>query len=303
LSVDAFLIAGTTASGKSHAALELALRIGGVIVNADSMQVYREARILTARPTDEVTSKAPHLLYGHVPARDGYSTGRFQSDALRVLSDVQAAGRVPIFVGGTGLYFTALTEGLADMPAIPASVRAAARARLREIGNVAFHAALAERDPQGAASLNPGDSQRLLRAFEMFEASGKPLSFWQKNAGKPVLDGLRLAKFVLEIPRPLLRERIDARFRAMLTEGAMREALALEDLDPALPAAKIIGRRELLALHRGVLTKDGAIERAVIATRQYAKRQGTWFRNRLAGWPRIDASDSRNIVTKMLSFG
>jgi tRNA dimethylallyltransferase len=302
LSVDVFLIAGTTASGKSHAALELALRIGGVIVNADSMQVYREARILTARPTGEDMSKAPHLLYGHVPAREGYSTGRFQSDALRALSDVRAAGRIPIFVGGTGLYFTALTEGLADMPAIPPSVREAARARLREIGNEAFHAALAERDPQGAARLNPGDSQRMLRAFEMFEASGKPLSFWQKNAGKPVLEGLRLAKFVLEIPRPLLRERIGTRFRAMLKDGAMREALALEDLDFALPAAKIIGRRELLALHRGVLTAGEAIERAVIATRQYAKRQDTWFRNRLADWPRIDASDGRNIVTKMLSF-
>jgi tRNA dimethylallyltransferase len=302
LSVDVFLIAGTTASGKSHAALELALRVGGVIVNTDSMQVYREARILTARPTDEDMSKAPHLLYGHVPAREGYSTGRFQSDALRALSDVRAAGRIPIFVGGTGLYFTALTEGLADMPAIPPSVRAAARAQLSEIGNEAFHAALAERDPQGAANLNPGDSQRLLRAFEMFEASGKPLSFWQKNAGKPVLDGLRLAKFVLEIPRPLLRERIDTRFRSMLKDGAMREALAIEDLDLALPAAKIIGRRELLALHRGVMTEGEASERAVIATRQYAKRQDTWFRNRLADWPRIDASDGRNIVTKMLSF-
>ena len=302
MSVDAFLIAGSTASGKSRAALELAERIGGVIVNADSMQVYREARILTARPTDEDMSKVPHFLYGHVPAREAYSTGRFQSDAASALSEVREAGRVPIFVGGTGLYFAALTEGLSDMPAIPASVRSAARALLARIGNAAFHTALAKRDPEMAAELNPGDSQRMLRAFEMFEASGKPLSNWQKNAGKPVLEGLRLAKFVLEIPRAILRERIATRFRAMLKEGAMAEARALEDLDPALPAAKIIGRRELLALHRGELGEDEAVERAVIASRQYAKRQDTWFRNRLADWARVDAADHRNIVTKILVF-
>ncbi len=301
MSIDAILIAGTTASGKSRAALALAQRAGGVIVNTDSMQVYREPRILTARPTDADMALVPHLLYGHVPAREAYSTGRFQSDAGHALAEVRKTRRIPVFVGGTGLYFTALTEGLSEMPMVPSGVREAVRAHLEEIGNEAFHAALALRDPELAAQLNPGDRQRMLRAFEVFEASGKPLSFWQKNAGKPVLAGLRLAKFVLEVPRPLLRERIEARFRAMFATGAMEEALALENLDPELPAAKIIGRRELLALHDGAMVEEQAIERAVIATRQYAKRQDTWFRNQLSGWTRIDAADDRNIITEMLS--
>ncbi len=297
MSAEAVLIAGPTASGKSLAALELARALGGVIVNADSMQVYREPRILTARPTDADMALVPHLLYGHVPAREPYSTGRYQSDAGHALAEVRKAHRVPIFVGGTGLYFRALTDGLADMPSVPAGIRDAARARLKDIGNDAFHAELAARDPQMAAQLNPGDGQRMLRAFEVFAATGKSLAFWQQNEGKPVLDGLRVASFVIEVPREVLRTRIAARFRAMLAAGAMEEALALEDLDPALPAARIIGRRELLALHDGALDEDAAVERAVIATRQYAKRQDTWFRNQLPDWIRVDGTS--NIVTEM----
>ena len=242
MKVDAILIAGTTASGKSRAALELAQRIGGVIVNTDSMQVYREPRILTARPSDEDMAKAPHLLYGHVPAREAYSTGRFQSDAGHALAEIRATKRIPIFVGGTGLYFTALTQGLSEIPEVPAGVREATRDRLDAIGNTAFHSELARRDPELAAVLNPGDSQRMLRAYEVFEASGKPLSYWQKNAGRPVLDGLKLAKFVLDVPRPVLHERIEARFRTMFAGGAMEEALALENLDRAQGrGAEILG--------------------------------------------------------------
>jgi tRNA dimethylallyltransferase len=152
-----------------------------------------------------------------------------------------------------------------------------------------------------AAQLNPGDSQRMLRAYEVFEASGKPLSSWQQGAGMPVLAGLTLAKFVLDVPRPILRQRIEARFRDMLVRGALAEAQALRDLDPALPAAKIIGRRELLALHEGALSAEQAVERAVIATRQFAKRQDTWFRNRLGAWTRLDAADHRNIVANLLA--
>ena len=299
MSVDAILIAGPTASGKSRAALELAEAIGGVIVNADAMQVYREPRILTARPSDADMARVPHLLYGHVPAREHYSTGRYQSDAGHALTEVRKAGRVPIFVGGTGLYFRALTDGLSEMPTVPAGVRAAARARLAAIGNDAFHAALAARDPEMAAQLNPGDSQRMLRAWEVLEASGRSLAFWQKNEGRPVLDGLRLSTFVIEVPRETLRERIDARFRAMVAAGAMDEALALADLDPALPAARIIGRRELLAQHDGALAD--AIGRAVIATRQYAKRQDTWFRNQLPDWRRIDGLRS-NFISEMVKL-
>jgi tRNA dimethylallyltransferase len=302
LSIDAVLIAGPTASGKSRAALELAGALGGVIVNADSMQVYREPRILTARPSDAEMARAPHLLYGHVPAAEAYSTGRYQSDAGHALHEVRAAGRVPIFVGGTGLYFTALTEGLSDMPTVPAGVRDAARAKLAAIGNEAFHAELAARDPVMATQLHAGDGQRMLRAWEVLEASGKSLAFWQQNEGRPVLDGLMLARFVLDVPRETIRTRIEARFRAMLDAGAMEEALALETLDPDLPAARIIGRRELLALHDGALDEAGAIERAVIATRQYAKRQDTWFRNQLTDWARIDGTDGRNIVADMLRY-
>jgi tRNA dimethylallyltransferase len=298
LSADAVLIAGPTASGKSRAALELAEAIGGVIVNADSMQVYREPRILTARPSDAEMARVPHLLYGHVPARELYSAGRYQSDAGHALAEVRKAGRIPIFVGGTGLYFKALTEGLSEMPEVPAGVRAGMRAKLEDIGNRAFHAELARRDPEMAAQLKEGDSQRMLRAFEVLEASGRSLLFWQRNEGKPVLDGLTLARFVLEVPREELRKRIERRFRAMLGAGAMEEALALADLDPALPAAKVIGRRELLALHDGALTRDAAIERAVIATRQYAKRQETWFRNQFGDWTRPDLQS--NIIAEML---
>lgn len=303
MTIDAFLIAGTTASGKSRAALELAMRIGGTVIDADSMQVYREPRILTARPSDSDMAKAPHLLYGHVPVREAYSAGRYASDAARALEEARTLGRVPIFVGGTGLYFKALTEGLSDMPSVPRAAREKARDLLERIGNAAFHAALAERDPEIALQLKPSDSQRMLRAFEVFEASGQPLSHWQKHAGKPVLRGMKLAKVVLEIPRALLRERIDVRFRAMLAAGALAEAVALEDLDPALPAAKIIGRRELISFGRGQLSEEEAIARAVIATNQYAKRQDTWFRNQFAAWRRIDATDDRNLITKLLAFG
>jgi len=302
LSVDAVLIAGPTASGKSRAALELARAAGGVIVNADSMQVYREARILTARPSDAEMAAVPHLLYGHVSVHEPYSTGRYQSDAGHALAEVRAAGRLPIFVGGTGLYFRALIEGLPEMPSIPQGVREAARARLAAIGNEAFHAELAARDPQIAAQLHPGDSQRMLRAYEVFEASGRSLAFWQQNEGQPVLHGLRLARFVIEVPRETLRMRIEERFRAMLAEGAMEEALALDDLDPALPAARIIGRRELLGLHDGALTKEEAVERSVTATRQYAKRQDTWFRNQFPDWARIDGTQDCNLMSEIQNF-
>ncbi|HUO89066.1 MAG TPA: tRNA (adenosine(37)-N6)-dimethylallyltransferase MiaA [Rhizomicrobium sp.] len=301
MSVDAILIAGPTASGKSRAALELAEAIGGVIVNADSMQVYREPRILTARPSDADMARVPHLLYGHVPARELYSTGRYQNDAGHALAEVRKAQRIPIFVGGTGLYFRALTEGLSDMPTIPAGVRDAARARLAAVGNAAFHAELAARDPEMGAQLNPGDRQRLLRAWEVLEATGRSLALWQKNEGRPVLDRLSLARFVIEVPRETLRARIEARFRHMIAAGAMDEALALAGLDPAMPAARIIGRRELLALHEGALSEAEAVERAVTATRQYAKRQDTWFRNQLPDWRRVAAQDG-NFISEIVKF-
>ncbi|MGZ5926275.1 MAG: tRNA (adenosine(37)-N6)-dimethylallyltransferase MiaA [Rhizomicrobium sp.] len=298
---DAVLIAGPTASGKSAAALALAEHIGGVVINADSMQVYREAPILTAQPDAEAKTRAPHLLYGHVSVREVYSVGRYAEDARQALEQARAMNRIPILVGGTGLYFAALTDGLAAIPPIPASLRAQARALLAEIGVEELHKRLAARDPQTAAQLRPSDPQRTLRAYEVFEATGRPLVQWQRDAGTPLLGGLKLARFVLDPPRPLLRSRIAERFEAMLDHGADEEVIALSDLDPALPAAKLLGLRPLLAHARGEMSREEAVLLAVTATRQFAKRQMTWFRNRMADYIWIDPEVCNIITTYELS--
>jgi tRNA dimethylallyltransferase len=299
--VDAVLIAGPTASGKSRAALALAEAIGGTVINADSMQVYREARVLTARPSIEDVTRVPHMLYGHASAYEPYSVGLYREDAAKAVSVVRGMARVPIFTGGTGLYFAALTEGLADIPSIPATVREAARKRLDEIGVAALHAELAARDPDTASRLRPSDPQRVLRAYEVLEATGLPLAHWHTRKGKPVLEGLNVARFILDVPRSELRERIEARFKAMLVLGALAEAAALKGLNPALPAAKILGLRELWALVSGELGEVEAVKLAVTATRQFAKRQTTWFRHRMTDWSRLDSQDFSNILPAMLA--
>jgi tRNA dimethylallyltransferase len=301
IDADAVLIAGPTASGKSGASLALAETIGGDIVNADSMQVYAEPRVLTARPSDEDMRRVPHLLYGHVSVLQPYSVGRYKSDAAHALEQVRGWGRVPIFVGGTGLYFSALTQGIANIPPVPSRVREAVTARRKEIGGEAFHVELAARDLQTAMRLRPSDTQRVLRAYEVFEATGRPLSQWQTETGKPVLAGLRLARFVLAPMREELYARIDARFDRMVEKGALSEAVALAGVDPSLPAAKILGRRELLAVHAATMTLDEAKAAAKQATRQYAKRQLTWFRNRMADWMWIEATELDQIVIAMRS--
>ena len=293
---DAVLIAGPTASGKSAAALALAEAVGAAVVNADSMQVYREVRVLSARPSGADMARVPHLLYGHVGVAERYSAGRYQIDAVAALAEARAQGRLPIFVGGTGLYFAALTDGLADIPSVPATVRQKARERLAALGVAGLYAELARRDPETAALLRPSDPQRVLRAYEVFEATGRPLSSWQREAGVPVLKDLSLAKFVLDLPRPLLRERIEARFQAMLAAGARAEAAALKRLDLTLPAAKILGLRQLWALDEGLTSEAEAVASAVTATRQFAKRQETWFRHRMADWQRVELADSGNII-------
>ena len=294
---DAVLIAGPTASGKSALALRLAEQAHGAIINADSMQVYAEAPVLTAQPSAFERARVPHLLYGHVSAHDAYSAGRFAADAARALAEVRAMGRLPIFVGGTGLYFMALTDGLADIPPVPAAVRAAARALAEEIGVEALHARLMARDAKTAARLRPHDTQRVLRAWEVLEATGRPLADWQETPSAPVLKGLRLARAVLDPPRGALRVRIAERFAAMMEKGALAEAMALKDLDPALPAAKLLGLGPLVALGEGRLARAAALEAAITATRQFAKRQVTWFRHRMAGWPRLDGSESNIIAS------
>jgi tRNA dimethylallyltransferase len=292
--VDAVLIAGPTASGKSALAAAIAEQIDGVIVNTDSMQVYRETRILTARPTDENMAQAPHLLYGHVSVAEAYSAGRYQAEAAHALRTARESGRVPIFTGGTGMYFGVLTDGIANIPEIPAGIREAAEALREEIGPAAFHQALAKRDPESAARLNQGDTQRTLRAYEVFEATGRPLSAWQTEMGDPLLGGLDLARFVISPPRDVLHDRIHARFDAMLAWGAMEEVAALEGVKLSPTAQKIIGLRELRAVAEGAMTLDEAAGKAKTATRQYAKRQVTWFRGRMADWRWLDG-ESNNI--------
>ncbi|HWA69136.1 MAG TPA: tRNA (adenosine(37)-N6)-dimethylallyltransferase MiaA [Rhizomicrobium sp.] len=293
---DAVLIAGPTASGKSAAALALAMRIGGVVINADSMQVYAQAPILTAQPSPADKARAPHLLYGHVDARELYSVGRWRDDAAAALAGLD--GRMPIFVGGTGLYFMALTEGLAVIPAIPNDIRAGARALLEQIGVAALHARLMTRDPLTASKLRPSDPQRVLRAYEVFEATGRPLAQWQSQPAAPLLAGRAVTGFVLDPPRAELRLRIAARFAAMVEAGGLQEARALEGLDPALPAAKLLGLAPLQALARGEVTKSQALEAAVTATRQFAKRQMTWFRHRMPHYVWLDPNKS-NIIAEM----
>lgn len=300
MSIDAVLIAGPTASGKSGVALAVAQRIRGALINADSMQVYREARILTARPDEEALARAPHFLYGHTSVHEAWSVARYQADAAVALRQVRTAGQLPIFVGGTGLYFSALTEGLADVPQIPERVRREVRARRHAVGAEAFHGELAARDPDSASRLRMSDTQRVLRAAEVIEATGKPLGHWQQNPGAAPLAGLRLARFVISPPRAELYRRIEHRFDLMMEEGAIEEARSLMGIDPALPSAKILGLRPLQAALEGTLTTNEAVASAKTATRQYAKRQLTWFRNRMADWAWIEDAETGEIAAQMV---
>ena len=298
MSVDAVLIAGPTASGKSAAALDLAARLGVTIMNADSMQVYRELRVLTARPPPEDEARVPHRLYGHVSVTERYSAGRYQDEAANVLSEARAAGRVALFVGGTGLYFDVLTKGLSPIPAVPSEIRDAVRRRFDEMGRDAFFAELARRDP-AASKLRVSDTQRLLRAADVLEATGRPLSHWQAMSGEPVLAGLRVARFVVAPPRELLFERIDRRFEAMVRNGALDEARALLGLDPSLPAAKALGLRELWRHLSGQISLEEAIAEAQLTTRKYVKRQMTWFRNRMKDWKWQETVRYSNLIASM----
>ena len=288
----ATLIAGPTASGKSARALELARRNGGVIINTDSMQVYSVLRLLTARPSEAEMAEAPHRLFGHVHPSQPYSAGGWTRDVEALLLDPILEGRPAIFVGGTGLYFRGLVEGLSPMPTIPDEVREHWRGRLAEDGPEVLHRILQERDPETAARLKPSDSQRIARALEVVEASGRPISSWQKERTVPLVDGESAEKIVLEPDRAALARRISDRFDAMLEQGAIEEVKALNalELDPAPPAAKAIGVPEITAYLAGEISLEEAATRAKAASRQYAKRQMTWFRNQLGpDWKRVAA--------------
>ncbi|MCQ4630680.1 tRNA (adenosine(37)-N6)-dimethylallyltransferase MiaA [Shinella sp. CPCC 100929] len=292
---DAILITGPTASGKSALAVRLAREHDGVVVNADSMQVYDTLNILTARPQPEDMGGIDHRLYGHVPAGAAYSTGDWQREATGLVAELRARGKLPVFVGGTGLYFRALTGGLADMPVIPDDVRERVRGRLAAEGTEALHRDLAGRDPQTAARLKPGDGQRILRALEVLETTGRSISTFQAAAGPAVIDPERAEKIVVLPDRAVLAKRINRRFATMLTSGAVEEVKALLalDLSPAMPVMKAIGVPQIAAMLVGEMSEAEVIERGAAATRQYAKRQMTWFRNQLDdSWQRIDPLSS-----------
>jgi tRNA dimethylallyltransferase len=291
---DTILIAGPTASGKSALALAVAEKLDGVVINADSMQVYAELQILTARPSRQDEARAPHRLYGHVPLTGGYSVGRWLEDVEPVLAEVRQSGRPAIVTGGTGLYFKALTEGLSPMPYVPQAVRAALRARLAEEGAGALEAELANRDPEAAAVIRPGDAQRLVRALEVLEASGMRWSQWRRQDRLGALVDARATRIVLWPDRAELRARIDSRVDRMLAAGAIEEArrVAAMNPDPALPGYRAHGLRPLIAHLRGDLSLNEAIERTRAETRRYAKRQFTWLRHQMAGWTVLDPQEA-----------
>jgi tRNA dimethylallyltransferase len=299
----ALLIMGPTASGKSALALALAERIGGEIVNADSMQVYRDFRILTARPTQEDEICAPHHLYGHVDAAEHYSAGRWLDDALRAISEIKAGDRVPIIVGGTGLYFKALTQGLADIPAADLDVRAMLRERAAKEGAPALHAELMRRDPATAARLEPNDAARILRALEVLETTGESISALRASTAPP-LQRQAWTGLALTPERDALYVAIDARFDAMIAAGALDEvrAVAARDLDPSLPAMKAHGVAALMAHLRGELALAEAVEIAKRDTRRYAKRQFTWIAGQMPDWRRVSETSLRDRMAAALAL-
>ncbi|QCL94249.1 tRNA (adenosine(37)-N6)-dimethylallyltransferase MiaA [Agrobacterium tumefaciens] len=287
---DAILITGPTASGKSALALRLARERDGVVINADSMQVYDTLRVLTARPSEDEMEGVPHLLYGHVPASSLYSTGEWLRDISALLADLRGQGRLPVIVGGTGLYFKALTGGLSDMPVIPDDIRDGLRAKLTGEGAAALHAELARHDPAMADTLQPGDGQRIVRALEVLKTTGKSIRDFQRASGPMIVDPDRAQKFVVLPERPVLHDRINRRFEMMMDSGAVEEVEALLALNLASDATamKAIGVAQIADMLAGRIGEAEVIEKSAAATRQYAKRQMTWFRNQMGDdWTRI----------------
>lgn len=281
----ALLIMGPTASGKSALALALAERLGGEIVNADSMQVYRDFRVLTARPTQEEEASAPHHLYGYADAGQLYSTGRWLTDALGAIREIASRGRKPIIAGGTGLYFKALTQGLADIPPADPELRQRLRDRVATEGASTLHAELLRVDPQTAQRLEPNDASRILRALEVWETTGESIGALQANT-KPALAKAEWVGLKLMPDRARVYAAIDSRFEAMLAAGALDEvrAFAARTLDAALPAMKAHGAPALMAHLRGEITLAEAAEIGKRDTRHYAKRQFTWMANQMPDW-------------------
>ncbi len=301
---EAILIAGPTASGKSALAITLAQRLGGTVVNADSMQVYKDLRVLSARPSAEEEAAAPHLLFGHVDGAVNYSVGRWLADAAQTIEDLRGQGRLPIFTGGTGMYFKGLLRGLSDIPPVPDEVRARVRAEAEGLDPATLHARLAAVDPQTAARLRPSDPQRILRALEVFEATGRALAAFQGARTPGLLDPARCLCLFLAPERGALYARIDARFDAMVAAGALEEvrALAQRGLDPALPVMRAHGVPGFVAYLRGEASLAEAVQKGKTDTRHYSKRQFTFIRHQLPEFVWAAPEEGEQAINAMLDF-
>lgn len=296
------LIAGPTASGKSAVALHLAERFDGVIINADSMQVYDVLQVITARPDAAELARAPHRLYGHIAPDTAYSVGRWQSEALAEIAAAQAAGKRPIIIGGTGMYFTRLTTGLVEVPPVDEAVQAAQRDKLAQLGLPALYDELTTHDPDLAARLAPGDTQRILRGLEVVHGTAKPLSVWQAEKTAPPLSSYH--GVVLMPERQWLYQRCNDRFQLMLQAGALAEVEALLALKvpDTRPVMKAHGVPEMRAYLEGALSLEAATARAQQVTRRYAKRQMTWYRNQMADWRTLSEQEYIENIDKTFSF-
>jgi tRNA dimethylallyltransferase len=294
----AILIAGPTASGKSAVALVLAWKLNGAIVNADSMQVYRDLRVITARPSPDEEARVPHRLYGHVDAAENYSVGRWCRDVGEALKEIAAQGRLPILVGGTGLYFKALTTGLAAVPPIPADIRQRVRGQLQSEGVAPLYAELLDRDPAVAHRLMPNDRSRIARALEVVLATGRSLADWHREGLPPQIDGAQAIKVFITCERKALVSRIERRFAGMMEAGALEEVRALSEraLNPMLPAMKAHGVPWLIRHLNGEITREEAVAGAIMDTRRYAKRQVTWYRNQMKDWTALAAEDAASSI-------
>nr|WP_236841940.1 tRNA (adenosine(37)-N6)-dimethylallyltransferase MiaA [Bosea sp. PAMC 26642] len=284
--------------------MEIARRNGGVVVNADSMQVYRDLRTITARPSPAEEASVPHRLYGHVDGAINYSAMRYAADVVDVLAELAHEDVLPVLVGGTGLYFKALTDGFSAMPPVPEAVRAAFRARVEEVDTVALHAELAGLDPAMAERLRPSDRMRIMRALEVFLATGRSLASFQGERVPGPLAGAQLLKLFVSPPREVVRARIDARFEAMIASGALDEVAALRSrqLDPLLPVMRAHGVPGLIAHLDGALSLDEAIARGQADTRAYAKRQVTWFRHQMEGWQAVAPDEALEVALGALGI-
>lgn len=297
------LIAGPTASGKSALAIALAERFDGVVINCDSMQVYRDLRILSARPTADEEASVPHRLFGHVDGAVNCSAGHYARDAAAAILAACGDGRLPILVGGTGLYFKALTEGLSAIPPVPDEVRDYFRQRVQDVPTDRLHAELLGRDPGMGERLRPTDRLRVMRALEVLEATGRSLAGFQGDREPGPLAKAASVRLFLSPPRELVRERIDRRFEAMIAGGALDEVASLRErrLDPLLPVMRAHGVPGLIAHLDGRVTLAEAVARGQADTRAYAKRQVTWFRHQMAGWQVLEPSTALDVASRAVA--